>query len=249
MAKVISLSNHKGGVGKTTSTVNIGAGLAEKGKRVLLIDLDPQANLSQSLGITEPEENIYEALLGEYPLLPVHVTDKLHVIPSTLDLSGAEIELSAEAGREFILRDLIEPIKKEYDYVLIDCPPSLGLLTLNALTSSDRVIIPLQTQYLALQGLTKLMEVMDKVQKRLNKKLELGGVILTQFDSRKTLNKDVAASIESHFKGKVFKTRIRDNVSLAEAPSQGKDIFSYNPKSRGAEDYYELCQEILKRIK
>lgn len=249
MTKVISLSNHKGGVGKTTSTVNIGAGLAMRGKKTLLVDLDPQANLSQSLGVTDPGQNIYGALVGEYPLTPVEVTENLHIIPSTLDLSGAEIELSAEAGREFILRDLIEEVKKDYDFILIDCPPSLGLLTLNALTSSHKVLIPLQTQYLALQGLTKLMEVMEKVQKRLNKKLELGGVILTQFDSRKTLNKDVATSIQNHFKGKVFKTPIRDNVSLAEAPSVGQDIFRYSPKSRGAEDYSSLCQEIIKRIK
>lgn len=251
MTTVISLSNHKGGVGKTTSAVNIGAGLSQgkSAKRVLLIDLDPQANLSQSLGITDPERTIYGSLLGEYPLTPVEVTPKLHVIPSTLDLSGAEIELSSEAGREFILRELIEPLKKDYDFILIDCPPSLGLLTVNALTSSDKVFIPLQTQYLALQGLTKLIEVMDKIKKRLNKKLDLGGVILTQYDGRKTLNKDVADSIETHFKGKVFKTRIRDNVSLAEAPSQRKDIFSYSPKSMGAEDYYELCKEIIKSVK
>jgi chromosome partitioning protein len=251
MAMIISLSNHKGGVGKTTSTVNIGAGLSQgkSGKQVLLIDLDPQANLSQSLGIANAEKTVYGSLLGEYPLTPVEVTPKLHVIPSTLDLSGAEIELSSEAGREFILRDLIEPLKKKYDFILIDCPPSLGLLTVNALACSDRILIPLQTQYLALQGLTKLVEVMEKIKKRLNKKLELGGVILTQYDGRKTLSKDVAESIETHFKGQVFKTRIRDNVSLAEAPSQGKDIFSYSPKSMGAEDYLSLSKEILKRLK
>jgi chromosome partitioning protein len=249
MAKIISLSNHKGGVGKTTSTVNIGAGLTQgkNGKRVLLIDLDPQANLSQSLGITSSEKTIYGSLLGEYPLSPMAITPKLHLIPSTLDLSGAEIELSSEAGREFILKDLIEPLKKSYDFILIDCPPSLGLLTVNALTASDKVYIPLQTQFLALQGLTKLVEIMDKIKKRLNKKLDLGGVILTQYDGRKTLSKDVASSIDNHFKGKVFKTRIRDNVSLAEAPSQGKDIFAYSPKSMGAEDYSSLCKEILKQ--
>ena len=189
--KVIAISNHKGGVGKTTSTVNIGAGLSinnigNKSKQVLLIDLDPQSNLTQSLGVT-PEATIYGSLHGEYPLTPIEITSKLHLIASTLDLSGAEIELSGEAGREFLLRDLIEPLKKHYDYILIDCPPSLGLLTLNALTASDEVYIPLQTQYLALQGLTKLVEIVDKVKKRLNKKLIVGGVILTQFDSRKVL--------------------------------------------------------------
>lgn len=249
--KVIAISNHKGGVGKTTSTVNIGAGLSinnigNKSKQVLLIDLDPQSNLTQSLGVT-PEATIYGALHGEYPLTPIEITSKLHLIASTLDLSGAEIELSGEAGREFLLRDLIEPLKKCYDYILIDCPPSLGLLTLNALTASDEVYIPLQTQYLALQGLTKLVEIVDKVKKRLNKKLIVGGVILTQFDSRKVLDRDVAGSVHEHFKDKVFKTKIRNNVSLAEAPSVGKDIFRYSPKSVGAEDYAALCLEIINR--
>lgn len=250
MGKIIAMSNHKGGVGKTTSTVNIGAGLSngKQGKRVLLIDLDPQANLTQSLDVLKPEFTVYGSLKGEYPLSPIEITPKLHLVASTLDLSGAEVELSSEAGREFILRDLIEPLKKSYDYILIDCPPSLGLLTINALTASDQVYIPLQTQYLALQGLTKLMEVVEKIKKRLNKKLDLGGVILTQFDTRKTLDRDVAASVEGHFKEKVFKTRIRDTVALAEAPSQGKDIFSYDAKSMGAEDYAELCKEIIKRI-
>ena len=249
MGKIIAMSNHKGGVGKTTSTVNIGAGLSggKNGKRVLLVDLDPQANLSQSLDVLKPETTIYGSLRGEYPLTPIEITPKLHLIASTLDLSGAEVELSSEAGREYILRDLIEPLKKKYDYILIDCPPSLGLLTINALTAADQVYIPLQTQYLALQGLTKLIEVVDKIKKRLNKRLDLGGVILTQFDARKTLDRDVAASIESHFKSKVFKTRIRNTVALAEAPSQGKDIFSYDSNSMGATDYSELCHEILQR--
>jgi chromosome partitioning protein len=247
-AKVIAISNHKGGVGKTTSAVNIGAGLSNgnTGKQVLLIDLDPQSNLTQSLGI-EPEATIYGSLRGEYPLTPMEVTNKLHLIASTLDLSGAEVELSGEAGREFVLRDLIEPLKKSYDYILIDCPPSLGLLTLNAFTAADEVYIPLQTQYLALQGLTKLVEIVDKVKKRLNKKLYIGGVILTQFDSRKVLDKDVVASVLDHFKDKVFNTKIRNNVSLAEAPSVGQDIFRYNAKSTGAEDYLALCKEIMAR--
>ncbi len=245
MASVISISNHKGGVGKTTSSVNIGAGLAQLKKKVLLIDLDPQANLSQSLGIEDSDFNIYGSLVGSYPLTPIKITENLDLIASNLDLSGAEIELSSEAGREFILKELISKIEEEYDFILIDCPPSLGLLTINALTASHKIIIPVQTQYLAIQGLTKLIEVKDKIIKRLNKDLDLAGVILTQFDSRKTLDKDVASSIESHFKGKVFKTKIRNNVSLAEAPSQGKDIFSYSEKSSGAKDYKALCNEIL----
>lgn len=249
MTKIIAMSNHKGGVGKTTSTINIGAGLSngKQGKRVLLIDLDPQANLTQSLDVLKPERTVYGALRGEYPLSPLEITPKLHLVASTLDLSGAEVELSSEAGREYILKELIEPLKKDYDYIIIDCPPSLGLLTVNALTASDQVYIPLQTQYLALQGLTKLVEIVDKIKKRLNKRLDLGGVILTQFDARKTLDRDVASSIEDHFKGKVFKTRIRNTVALAEAPSQGKDIFRYDSKSMGAEDYASLCKEIVTR--
>jgi chromosome partitioning protein len=246
MSKVISISNHKGGVGKTTSAINIGAGLNKLDKKILLIDLDPQANLSQSLGLIEPERTIYGALRGEYQLQPIEVLKGLDVIPSTLDLSGAEIEMSGEAGREYILKELIEPIRNSYDYILIDTPPSLGLLTLNSFVASDLIFIPLQAQFLALQGLTKLLEVIGKIKKRLNKELRVGGVFVTQYDSRKVLNRDVVATIETHFKDAVFKTKIRDNIALAEAPAQATDIFRYNPKSYGAEDYLSLSKEILK---
>ena len=246
MSKVISISNHKGGVGKTTSTINIGAGLNKLGKKVLLIDLDPQANLSQSLGLTASKRHIYGALRGEYSLEPIEVLKGLDVVPSTLDLSGAEIEMSGEAGREYILRELIEPIRNSYDYIFIDSPPSLGLLTLNSFVASDMVFIPLQAQFLALQGLTKLMEVIEKIRKRLNKDLRIGGVFITQYDSRKVLNRDVAEIIQAHFKDQVFKTKIRDNIALAEAPAQGLDIFRYNAKSYGAEDYLSLSKEIMK---
>jgi chromosome partitioning protein len=247
MSKVISISNHKGGVGKTTSAINIGAGLNKLGKKVLLIDLDPQANLSQSLGLIEQDRNIYGAIRGEYKLEPISILKGLDIIPSTLDLSGAEIELSGEAGREYILKELIDSLRGSYDYIIIDSPPSLGLLTINSFTASDLIYIPLQAQYLALQGLAKLTEVVEKIQKRLNKDLKLGGVIVTQYDSRKVLNRDVVATIETHFKDEVFKTKIRDNIALAEAPTQGLDIFRYNPKSYGAEDYLSLCREIVKR--
>lgn len=247
MSKVISISNHKGGVGKTTSAINIGAGLNKLGRKILLIDLDPQANLSQSLGLIDQERTIYGALRGEYKLEPVEVLKGLDIIPSTLDLSGAEVEMSGEAGREYILKELIEPIRGSYDYVLIDTPPSLGLLTINSFVASDEILIPLQAQYLALQGLTKLLEVVDKIKKRLNKELIVGGVFITQYDSRKVLNRDVVTSIEAHFKDKVFNTKIRDNIALAEAPAQGVEIFRYNAKSYGAEDYLLLCGEILKK--
>jgi chromosome partitioning protein len=247
MSKVISISNHKGGVGKTTSAINIGAGLNKLGKKILLIDLDPQANLSQSLGLIDQELNIYGALRGEYKLQPINVIKGLDIVPSTLDLSGAEVEMSGEAGREYILKELIDPIKKSYDYILIDSPPSLGLLTINSFTASNEVFIPLQAQYLALQGLTKLLEVIEKIKKRLNKDLKVGGVFITQYDNRKVLNRDVVETIKTHFKDKVFKTKIRDNIALAEAPTQGVDIFRYNSKSYGAEDYLSLCKEITKK--
>ena len=248
MSKVISISNHKGGVGKTTSAINIGAGLNKLKKKVLLIDLDPQANLSQSLGVIEPERTIYGAIRGEYSLQPIEILKGLDLIPSTLDLSGAEIEMSGEAGREYILKELIDPIRDSYDFIIIDSPPSLGLLTINSFTASDEILIPLQAQYLALQGLTKLIEVVDKIKRRLNKELKVGGVFITQYDSRKVLNRDVAETIKAHFKDEVFKTKIRDNIALAEAPANGLDIFRYSPKSYGAEDYLSLSKEILKKI-
>lgn len=248
MGKIFSLLNHKGGVGKTTSTINIGAGLVELGKKTLLVDLDPQANLSLSLGATRPPQTIYEAMRGESELMPVPVKENMDVVVSTLDLSGAEMELINEAGREYILRELFAPIREEYDYIIIDCPPSLGLLTLNALTCSDFVIIPLQTEFLALQGLAKIKQVIDKVKFRLNKQVEMAGVIATMYDSRRVLNRDVVEIIHKYFGDKVFDTYIRDNIALAEAPAQRKDIFDYNPKSPGAQDYLELCREFLARV-
>ena len=248
MGKVISLLNHKGGVGKTTSVINIGAAMVELGKKSLLIDLDPQANLTLSLGAARPPQTIYEALRGESELIPLPVKENLDVIVSTLDLSGAEMELINEAGREFILRELFAPIREEYDFIIIDCPPSLGLLTLNALTSSDFVLIPLQTEFLALQGLAKIKQVIQKVKLRLNKNLHVGGVIATMYDSRKVLNRDVVETIKKYFGELVFDTMIRDNVALAEAPSQRKDIFDYSRNSSGAEDYLNLCREILVRV-
>jgi chromosome partitioning protein len=247
MGKIISISNHKGGVGKTTSAINIGAGLNKLGKKVLLIDLDPQANLSQSLGLVNQEKNIYGALKGEYKLEPITVLKGLDLIPSTLDLSGAEIELSSEPGREYILKELIENVRGSYDFVIIDSPPSLGLLTINAFTAADEIIIPLQAQFLAMQGLAKLVEVVEKIKSRLNKGLKVGGVFITQYDGRKVLNRDVFETINTHFESEVYKTKVRDNIALAEAPAQGLDIFRYNAKSNGAEDYLALSKEILKR--
>ena len=247
MAKIFSVSNHKGGVGKTTSTVNIGAALALKGKKVLLVDLDPQANLTQSLGVKNTTLTIYDYLKGQTAICTTEVKKNLYVIPSSLDLSAAEIELSSEPGREYLLKDILSSIQKNFDYILIDCPPSLGLLTINALTASDSVIIPLQAEFLPLKGLAKLKEVIEKIKKRLNPNLEIGCVFLTQYDTRKILNRDIAESVKSFFGEKLLDTKISNNVALAEAPSQGKDIFMYNRASKGAADYKDLCNELYEK--
>lgn len=248
MGKIIAISNHKGGVGKTTSALNIGAGLSKLKKKVLLIDLDPQANLTQSLGIKEPENNIYGVIKNIYAPELIKINKNLFLIPSVSELSGAELELSAEAGREFLLKEVIEPLSSNYDFIVIDCPPSLGLLTINAFTASDFILIPMQAEYLALQGIGKLLGLMDKIKKRLNPRLDIGGIFITQFDKRKVLNRYVCDTIEEHFKGKVFKTKIRNNIALAEAPNEGTDIFTYQPDSNGADDYLRLSKEIAQRF-
>jgi len=248
-ACVISFSNHKGGVGKSCSTCNIGASLARRGKKVLLVDLDPQANLSLSLGLKDVEKSIYNVLNDQIAIADCiyNILGTLEIVPANLDLAGAEIELSSEAGREVILKESLSSVSHLYDYILIDCAPSLGLLTTNALTASDQIYIPVQAQYLSLQGITKLTTVIDKIKRRLNKNLKVGGVFITQFDSRKVLNRDIAEAIEKHFKEKCLKTRVRDNVALAEAPGRGQDIFRYSPKSHGAADYAAIADEIIKR--
>jgi len=245
---IVALINQKGGVGKTTSTINIGAGLAQLGKKVLLVDLDPQAHLTYSLGIQAHEQKatIYELLQGGDLGETIVKRNGLSVIPSTLNLSGAEVELSGVAGREFLLKEALSGLKG-FDYVLLDCPPSLGLLTLNALTTAGEVYIPLQTEFLALQGMTKLLETIEVVKKRLNKELEITGIIATRYDSRKNLNREVVEKIQEHFGDKLFKTLVRDNIALAEAPSFGKTIFEYKADSNGAEDYLNICKEILRR--
>jgi chromosome partitioning protein len=247
MGKIIAIANHKGGVGKTVSTANIGAGLRLLGKQCLLIDLDPQASLTKSLGIEGPAKTIYGVLRGSYKPEPVQIRPGLELIPSDLDLSGAEVELINETGREYVLREILEPLKGGYDFILIDTPPSLGILTVNALTAAQEVLIPLQAQFLALHGLSKLLEVIGKIQKRLNPGLQVGGVFLTQFNARKVLNRNVLEAVQARFKDGLFSTHIRDNVALSEAPYAGVDIFTYSPKCYGAEDYLSLCKEILRR--
>lgn len=249
MTKIIAVLNHKGGVGKTTTTINLAAALQQKKKRVLLIDMDGQANLTESCGLSiEKERTVYGAMKGEYTLPVFELENGLSVVPSCLDLSATESELINEPGRELILKGLIAKLleTRKFDYILIDCPPSLGLLTLNALTSADFLIIPVQAQFLAMRGMAKITNVVGIVKERLNPNLNIGGIVITQFDKRKTLNKSVAELISESFCDKVFKTVIRDNVSLAEAPIKGMNIFEYNKNSNGAKDYMELAKEVLK---
>ena len=246
--KIITFANHKGGVSKTTSTASIGACMAMKGKKVLLIDLDGQANLTLYFipNEDEIETSIFDSLVNGVPLPVKHIRENLDLVPSSLEMASAEIALTNLLAREQLLSRLLEPLRKDYDYILIDCPPSLGLLTLNALTSADFLIIPVQAQFLAMRGLAKITNVVGIVKERLNPNLNIGGIVITQFDKRKTLNKSVAELISESFCDKVFKTVIRDNVSLAEAPIKGMNIFEYNKNSNGAKDYMELAKEVLK---
>lgn len=245
-AITITVVNHKGGVGKTTTAINLGIALSHRRKKVLLIDLDPQANLTQSLGILDEQtQTIYGALREVYSL-PIITVNGIDITPSELDLSGAEIELSGAIGREFVLRDLLntDQVANNYDYIIIDAPPSLGLLTTNALACTQFVIIPVQSEYLALQGLNKLHGVIELVRQKLNPGLQILGVLLTRYDSRKVLNKNIEEALRGTFAGRVFKTMIRENIAIAEAPTMGQDVITYAPKSNGAQDYLQLGEEV-----
>ncbi|MBO4459941.1 MAG: ParA family protein [Clostridiales bacterium] len=252
--KVISLVNQKGGVGKTTTAVSLASYIGKKKKRVLLVDLDPQANATSGLGIekSELENTTYDLLINECPVRDVifeSSAQNVDIIPTNINLAGAEVELVNAISRENILRSAIEEIKDDYDYIIIDCPPSLGLLTINALTASDGIIIPIQGEYYALEGLSQLVETINIVKKKLNPDIEIVGVVLTMFDMRTQLSKQVREEVEEYFKKKVFKTIIPRNVRLAEAPSHGLAISDYDKSSKGAKAYEALAAEVIKRTK
>lgn len=244
--QIITVANHKGGVGKTATTQNVGAGLADKGFKTLVVDLDAQANLSLSFGVINAEKTIYEALRGEIKLPVYNVKENLNIVPSNLNLSAIEIELLSQPGRDFFLKNLLEKIKNNYDYILIDCPPSIGVLTINALAASNSVIIPMEAHYLAVQGITKIYEVINIVKQRLNTQLSVMGILITKYDNRTILQREIKESIQNDNKNYVFNTQIRNNISIPEATFSGNDIFEYAPNSNGATDYQSLVNEIIK---
>lgn len=246
--KIIAIANQKGGVAKTTSAINIGAGLFLLGKKVLLVDLDPQANLTLSLGIkVNKDKTSYDLLAGKISFEDIKVDrDGLHVLPSNAALVRLESELASDT--ESVLKKALQPVQ-HYDYIIIDTPPSLNILALNAFVAADEVFITVQTQFLAMQGLSDVLKTIEAVKQKFNPNLKIGGIIATIFTQRKRLHQEVLEEIKKYFGDKVFKTMIRDNIALAEAPSYGKTIFEYQKNSYGAEDYMSLCKEILKGTK
>ena len=250
MGKIISVANQKGGVGKTTTTVNLSTLLAKKGKKVLLIDTDPQGNATSGLGVTkELELSVYDILVGDTTFeetIEKTAIKNLSVCPSNISLAGAEVQLVSMMSREQRLKVKLDEIKDQYDYILIDCPPSLGLITLNAFTASDTVLIPVQCEYFALEGLGQLLNTVNLVKKHLNKSLEIEGALLTMYDARTNLSNQVVKEVKKYFEGKVYKTVIPRNVRLSEAPSYGMPISLYDPRSKGAKAYEKLAKEFLK---
>lgn len=252
MGKIISLANQKGGVGKTTTAINLAACLATLGKKVLIVDADPQANASSGLGINirTLETTIYECLIDEVPVQKaIHPTGvkNLDIIPSHIDLVGAEIEMLNLENREKVMHRLLTPLKSLYDYILIDCSPSLGLITVNALTASDSVIIPVQCEYFALEGISKLLNTIKIIKSKLNMNLEIEGFLLTMYDNRLRLANQVYAEVKRHFEGMVFETVITRNVRLSEAPSYGQPVILYDAESKGTTNYVDLAKELIRK--
>ncbi len=250
MGKIISVANQKGGVGKTTTTVNLSTILAKKGKKVLLIDTDPQGNATSGLGVSKDVElSVYDILIGDTEFdetLQETAIKNLKVCPSNISLAGAEVQLVSMMSREQRLKTKLDKIKDQYDYILIDCPPSLGLITLNAFTASDSVLIPVQCEYFALEGLGQLLNTVNLVKKHLNKNLEIEGALLTMYDARTNLSNQVVKEVKKYFEDKVYKTVIPRNVRLSEAPSYGMPITVYDPRSKGAKAYEKFAKELLK---
>nr|WP_303183169.1 AAA family ATPase [Lachnoclostridium phocaeense] len=252
MGRIIAIANQKGGVGKTTTAINLSACLAEKGKKVLAIDMDPQGNMTSGLGVDKDsiEKTVYDLIIGEAQIEEIickEVLENLDVLPTNIDLSAAEIELIGIENKEYIIKNEVEKVKENYDFIIIDCPPSLSMLTINAMTTADSVLVPIQCEYYALEGLSQLIHTIELVKERLNSNLEIEGVVFTMYDARTNLSLQVVENVKDNLNQNIYKTIIPRNIRLAEAPSYGMPINQYDPKSSGAESYRLLADEVIEK--